>query len=68
MQSILLLAATAITTEHLLELVRAFLPVYVLLERVQIKQGQHLAACVVGPEGGNDLVLDRTRIAKDRKL
>lgn len=67
MQSVLLLAATAIAAEHLLELVRAFLPVYVLLEGVEIKQGQHLAACIVGPKGSHNLILDGTRITVDEE-
>lgn len=62
-QPVLLLAATAVTTEHLLELLGALLPVYVLLEGVQIEQRQDLATRVVRPERSNHLVLDRTGIA-----
>lgn len=63
MKPVLLLTATAIATEHLFELVRAFLPVYVLLEGVEIQQGQHLATRVVGPKGGHDFILDGTSIS-----
>lgn len=62
-QPVLLLAATAVTAEHLLELLGAFLPVHVLLEGVEIEQRQHFATRVVRPERSNHLVLDRTRIA-----
>lgn len=63
MQSILLLTTTSIATEHLFELMRAFLPVYVLLEGVEIQQGQHLATRVVRPEGSHDFIFDGTSIA-----
>lgn len=63
MQSILLLTTTAIATEHLFELMRAFLPVYVLFEGVEIQQGQHLATRVVCPKGGHNFILDGTSIA-----
>ena len=34
----------------------------VLLERVEVQEGKHLVACVVGPVGGKHLLLDRAGI------
>lgn len=62
MQAILLLAATAVATVHLLVLVRALLPVHVLLERIQIEQCQHFAARIVRPEWCDHFLLHRTGI------
>lgn len=63
MQSELLFASTTITAPHLLEFVGALFPVDVLLERIEVQQGQYLATCVVRPEWGNDLFFNGTGVS-----
>ena len=38
----------------------------VLLERVEVQEGKHLVACVVGPVGGKHFLLDRAGIPGSR--
>lgn len=42
---------------------RAFLPMHILLERVEIEKSQDLAASVVGPERRDHLLLDGTGVS-----
>jgi len=63
-QSVLLLAPASIPAEHLLELVGALLPVDILLEGIQVEQGQHFASGVVCPEGSHHFILDGTGISE----
>ncbi len=63
MEPILLLATTTASTHHLLRFELAGLHVNVLLERVQVEQGQDLIPSVVGPIRSENLFLNGTSIA-----
>lgn len=66
MQPELLFTATTVAAPHLLQLVGALFPVDVLFEWIEIEQGEHFAARVVGPERCDDLLFDGTGIAVER--
>ncbi len=65
MEAVLLLALAAGAAHHLLVLELAGLHVYVLLERVEVEQGEDLVAGVVGPVGGEDLLLHRAGVPEN---
>lgn len=62
-QSVLLLTSAAVPAIHLLVFVGALFPVHVLLEGVQVEQGEHLSASVVGPEGSHYLLFHGARVS-----
>ena len=66
-QSVLLLAATALAAVHLLQLVRALLPVHVLLEGIQVQQCEHLPPGIVGPERCDYLLLHWASVTRKQK-
>lgn len=63
MQAILLFTAATIATVHLLVFVRAFLPMHVLLKRIQIEQSQYFAASVICPKWRDDFLFHRTCVS-----
>lgn len=63
-QTILLLASAAFPTVHLFVLVCTLFPVHVLFEGVEVEQGEHLTACVVGPKGSDHFLLHWARVSE----